>query len=81
MMETRITLTNVRDGNPDDLVSFFGDFGDVQVENVALAVRGELDIVQIFITIIGTWAAERYILDPLADRIDALEKDGNFFGR
>jgi hypothetical protein len=73
-METRITLTNVRDGNPQDLMSFFGEFGDVQLERLAIAAKGEFDLIQILITIAGTWAAERYILDPLADRLDSWKK-------
>ena len=73
-MQTRIMLTNVRDGTPDDLESFFKDFGEVEVEKIALAIKGELDIVQVLITIAGTWVAERYILDPLADKLAAWQK-------
>jgi hypothetical protein len=71
MIQIQIKFTNVRDGNPEDLILFFKDVGPVEVEYEAFAAKDEISVIQILITVLGPWLAERYILDPLAEKLTA----------
>lgn len=65
-----IEFRNVRSADETTLSQFLTSVGDVRVEKTAYAVKAEVELIQIVVGIIGAWAAERYFLDPLADRLD-----------
>jgi hypothetical protein len=64
-----IELQSTRDTDPAVLVTFFEKAGNDRVKRSSIAARGDAGIVQIILTIVGTWAAERYLLNPFADKL------------
>ena len=63
-----IYFKNISDSSPNQFVKFFDLIGEVDFEEHSDNSKGPNSLVYIALTVAGTWAAERFILDPLADR-------------
>src|SRR5688500_16057329 len=77
MEEIRMTFNhielefqNVKDTNDTDLISFLRLSGEVKIQKSEITAKGVGEAILITLGIVGTWGAERYILDPLADNLD-----------
>lgn len=66
-----VEFRNVETPDPTDLASFLSTVGEVKVEKTAYATKGVVEAIFIVLGVVGAWGAERYLLDPLADKFDA----------
>jgi hypothetical protein len=53
-----------------ELVSFFTPIGKVNFEKTDIEAKGLVETIFIALNIVGSWAAERYLLDPIAEKFD-----------
>lgn len=64
-----ISMMNAQNADGQGLQDFFSSVGSVSLKREDSGVKTDFGIVQVVIGIVGSWAAERYILDPLADQL------------
>ncbi len=64
-----ISLMNAQNADGQVFQDFFSPVGSVSIKRDDSAIKTDFGIVQVVIGIVGSWAAERYILDPLANQL------------
>ena len=73
----KIEFHDVKDGDESDLVQFFAHIYQAKVHKTEYATKGVANVIVITLGVIGTWGAERYILNPLANKVESWLKATN----